>query len=238
MNPSIIIPVYNEGENIRQLIDEVSVHMNGQRDYEIIVVDDASTDDTSAVLVKCRGQYGQLRVLSHRERCGQSTAIATGIEAAVAPWIVTMDGDGQNDPADVPRLYQAMQEADDRIRLIAGYRKKRNDTLLKRFSSRLANSVRGFVLKDNTPDTGCGLKIFSRDTFLGLPRFDHMHRFLPALVQRQGGEILSIEVNHRPRLRGQSKYGVHNRLWVGIVDMLGVMWLQRRAKQPVVFEPE
>jgi dolichol-phosphate mannosyltransferase len=238
MNLSIIIPVYNERENIRQLIDEISTHMNGQVDYEIIVVDDASTDDTSAVLVKCRDEYRQLRVLSHRERCGQSTAIATGVEAAVAPWIVTMDGDGQNDPADVPRLYHAMQEADDRIRLIAGYRKKRNDTLLKRFSSRLANSVRGFVLKDNTPDTGCGLKVFSRDTFLGLPRFDHMHRFLPALVQRQGGEVLSVEVNHRHRLRGQSKYGVHNRLWVGIVDMLGVMWLQRRAKQPVVFEPE
>ncbi len=116
--------------------------------------------------------------------------------------------------------------------------RKRNDTLLKRFSSRLANSVRGFVLKDNTPDTGCGLKVFSRDTFLSLPRFDHMHRFLPALVQRQGGEILSVEVNHRPRLRGQSKYGVHNRLWAGIVDMLGVMWLQRRVKHPVVYEPE
>ena len=238
MNLSIIIPVYNEGENVRHLIDEISVHIDEQTDYEIIIVDDASSDNTSAELVKCRDTCRQLRVLCHRQQCGQSTAIATGVKAAVAPWIVTLDGDGQNDPADIMKLYRAMQEAGDRVRLIAGYRKKRNDTLLKRFSSRLANAVRGFVLKDNTPDTGCGLKIFSRDTFLELPCFDHMHRFLPALVQRQGGEILSVEVNHRPRLRGKSKYGVHNRLWVGIVDMLGVMWLQRRAKLPVVYEPE
>ncbi|MGB5439251.1 MAG: glycosyltransferase family 2 protein [Gammaproteobacteria bacterium] len=238
MNLSIIIPVYNEGENIRQLIEEISTCMDGETDYEIVVVDDASSDDTSAALVECRTRYTQLRVLRHRDRCGQSTAIATGVNAAVAPWIVTLDGDGQNDPADISKLFRSMQEADDRIWLIAGYRKQRNDTLLKRFSSRLANAVRGFVLQDNTPDTGCGLKIFSRDTFLNLPRFDHMHRFLPALVQRQGGEILSVEVNHRPRLRGKSKYGVQNRLWAGIVDMLGVMWLQRRAKHPVVYEPE
>ena len=238
MNLTIIIPVYNEGENVSQLIEEISSHMNGEIDYEIVVVDDASSDDTSAALDKCRDKYRQLRVLHHRERCGQSTAIATGVNAAAAPWIVTLDGDGQNDPADIIKLYRAMQEAGDRVWLIAGYRKKRNDTLLKRFSSRLANAVRGFVLKDNTPDTGCGLKIFSRDAFLSLPRFDHMHRFLPALVQRQGGEILSVEVNHRPRLRGKSKYGVHNRLWVGIVDMLGVMWLQRRAKHPIVYEAE
>ncbi len=124
MNLSIIIPVYNEGENVRQLIDEISIHMDEQTDYEIIVVDDASSDDTSAVLVKCRDKYGQLRVLCHRERCGQSTAIATGVEAAVAPWIVTLDGDGQNDPADILKLYRAMQEAGDRVWLIAGYRKK------------------------------------------------------------------------------------------------------------------
>ena len=238
MQLSIVIPVYNEGENIRQLVDEIVASMDGQAEYEVIVVDDASSDDTLAVLVEARGTYTQLRVLCHRQRCGQSTAVATGVEAAVAPWIATLDGDGQNDPADIPKLYHAIHGAEDGVLLIAGYRRKRNDTWLKRFSSRLANSVRGYLLKDNTPDTGCGLKVFSRETFLSLPRFDHMHRFLPALVQRQGGKILSVEVNHRPRLKGKSKYGVHNRLWVGIVDMLGVMWLQRRARLPVVVEPE
>jgi dolichol-phosphate mannosyltransferase len=164
--------------------------------------------------------------------------VCTGVDAAAAAVIATLDGDGQNDPADIPALYRALQEASDAVRLVTGYRKRRQDTWLKRFSSRVANAVRGGFLNDNTPDTGCGLKVFTRATFRSLPRFDHMHRFLPALVQMRGGETLSVEVNHRERLRGTSKYGMFNRLWVGIVDLLGVKWLQQRTRLPVVSELE
>jgi dolichol-phosphate mannosyltransferase len=158
------------------------------------------------------------------------------VDAAEAPVIATLDGDGQNDPADIPALYQAWRGATAGVSLVTGYRRRRHDTWLKRFSSRVANAVRGGFLNDNTPDTGCGLKVFSRETFRLLPRFDHMHRFLPALVQMQGGKTLSVEVNHRERRRGTSKYGMFNRLWVGIVDLLGVKWLQRRTRRPVVSE--
>jgi dolichol-phosphate mannosyltransferase len=177
-------------------------------------------------------------VLQHRHRCGQSAAISSGVSTADAALVATLDGDGQNDPADVLRLYRAMQEAPGNVLLVIGNRVLRKDSWLKRISARLANAVRAAVLQDNTPDTGCGLKVFSRETFVSLPRFDHMHRFLPALVQRQGGAVLSIEVNHRSRRQGVSKYGVHNRLWVGIVDMFGVKWLQRRTRRPDVSEIE
>ncbi|MGB5472965.1 MAG: glycosyltransferase, partial [Gammaproteobacteria bacterium] len=153
-----------------------------------------------------------------------------------APWIATLDGDGQNDPADIMKLYRAMEQSPDRIMLLAGHRRVRRDTWLRRISSRVANTVRAALLSDNTPDTGCGLKLFPRALFLALPQFDHMHRFLPALVYRQSGEVLSIEVSHRERRSGYSKYGVMNRLWVGIVDLLGVWWLIRRRIQPAVTE--
>ena len=236
MDLTIVIPVFNEVESIGPLLDEISTKFDAEKGYEIIVVDDGSSDGTPATLQAARQSHPQLRVLRHRECYGQSAAIASGVQAAGKQWIATLDGDGQNDPADILELFRVMDETPDDVYLVTGYRKQRSDSGLKRVTSRIANSVRSALLDDNTPDSACGLKVFARTTFLGLPQFDHMHRFLPALVQRQGGKVLSVEINHRARLRGQSKYGIHNRLWVGILDMLGVLWLQRRCKQPVVSE--
>ena len=238
MDLSIVIPVFNEEASISSLIDEIFERLEGKLVYEIIVVNDGSDDGTAAMLQSCRSRHDPMRVLQHRHRCGQSAAISSGVCAADAALVATLDGDGQNDPADILRLYRAMQEAPGHVLLVIGNRVQRKDSWLKRISARLANAVRVKVLQDNTPDTGCGLKVFSRETFVSLPRFDHMHRFLPALVQRQGGGVLSIEVNHRSRRQGVSKYGVHNRLWVGIVDMFGVKWLQRRTWKADVTEVE
>ncbi len=239
MDLSVVIPVYNEQDNILPLVAEIRAALDGRVDYELIYVDDGSTDATAGRLVEAGRDLARLRVLRHVSSCGQSTAIRTGVRAARAPWIATLDGDGQNDPADLPRLLVAAQ-APDRpgdLELIAGYRRNRRDSWLKRLSSRVANGVRSRLLADATPDTGCGLKVFRRETFLALPYFDHMHRFLPALVIRNGGSVRSVEVSHRPRERGRSKYGLHNRLWVGLVDLAGVMWLQRRARLPQISEP-
>jgi len=238
MDLSVVVPVRNEQENIEPLVDEIRAALDGQMDYEIIYVDDGSTDATAERLAAARRDCPRLRVLRHRVACGQSAAVHSGVRAARAAWIATLDGDGQNDPADIPRLLAVLNGPDrpPGLQLIAGYRRRRRDSWVKRLSSRVANRVRGALLRDRTPDTGCGLKVFSREAFLALPVFDHMHRFLPALVQRGGGEVVSVEVNHRPRTRGASKYGVHNRLWVGLVDLLGVMWLQRRARRPAVTE--
>ena len=238
MDLSIVIPVFNEVECIRPLLDEIGVCLVAETGYEIIVVDDGSIDGTAAVLQAARQSHPGLRILRHRERYGQSAAIASGIKAASTQWIATLDGDGQNDPADILKLYRTMDESPDDVQMVAGYRKQRMDGFLKRLTSRIANSVRAAVLHDDSPDSACGLRIFARATFLSLPQFDHMHRFLPALVQRQGGKVLSVEVNHRKRQRGLSKYGISNRLWVGIIDLLGVRWLQQRCKQPVVAEIE
>ncbi len=238
MDLSIVIPVFNEVECIRPLLDEIGVCLVAETGYEVIVVDDGSIDGTAAMLQGARQSHPGLRILHHRERCGQSAAIASGVKAASTQWIATLDGDGQNDPADILKLYRIMDGSPDDVHMVTGYRKQRMDGRLKRLTSRVANSVRRAVLHDDTPDSACGLKLFARTTFLSLPQFDHMHRFLPALVQRQGGKVLSVEVNHRKRQRGQSKYGIHNRLWVGIIDLLGVRWLQRRCKQPVVSEIE
>jgi len=233
---TVVIPVYNEVESIAALLDEICGQLDDKLDYAIIVVDDGSTDSTPGVLQTSRQAHARLRILRHRSCCGQSAAIATGVQAASSPWIATLDGDGQNDPADIMTLYRAMDKSPGAGMLVTGYRRQRRDDWLKRSSSRIANIVRAAVLRDATPDSACGLKVFARDTFLALPQFDHMHRFLPALVQRQGGKVLSIEVQHRPRRRGVSKYGVHDRLWAGIIDMLGVRWLQRRTRWPVVSE--
>ena len=238
MDLTIIIPVFNEVESITPLLDEIAAQFDATGAYEVIVVDDGSIDGTPAVLQAARQSHPQLRVLRHRERYGQSMALVSGVLAARTSWIATLDGDGQNDPADIPRLYRVMDETADDVQLVSGYRKQRSDGWLKRLSSRAANTVRAALLGDNMPDSACGLRIFARSTFLGLPRFDHMHRFLPALVQLQGGKVLCVEVNHRRRRRGQSKYGIHNRLWAGIEDTLGVLWLQRRSTQPVVSEIE
>ena len=238
MELSVVIPVFNEVESIALLIDEICAQLDGRLDYEIIVVDDGSTDSTPGELQSCRQAFPQLRILRHRACCGQSAAIGSGIQAAVATRIATLDGDGQNDPADIMTLYSVLDKSSSSGMLVTGYRKQRQDGWLKRYSSRIANAVRSWTLGDATPDSACGLKVFSRDTFLALPQFDHMHRFLPALVQRQGGQVISVEVRHRPRARGISKYGIHDRLWIGIIDLLGVRWLQRRNRRPFISEIE
>jgi dolichol-phosphate mannosyltransferase len=233
---SVVVPVHNESANVPPLLAEIEAALNGT-DFEAVFVDDRSSDDTLPVLRDLARSRPWLRVLSHRRNCGQSAALLSGVRAAAGPLVATLDGDGQNDPADIPALaarWQALHDAaPDRPVLIAGWRSKRQDTTLRRWSSRVANGVRARLLGDATPDTGCGLKVFARNDFLALPWFDHMHRFLPALVRRAGGQVESVPVAHRPRLKGQSHYGVHNRLWVGLVDLLGVMWLQRRARVPV-----
>ena len=235
MELSVVVPVKNEAENIAPLVAEIRAALDGVAAYEIVYVDDGSTDATAAALARGAADIPYLRVLRHGSSCGQSAAIRTGVKAARGEWIATIDGDGQNDPADIPRLLAMAREAGAST-LIAGWRQKRKDTGWKRFSSRVANSVRSRMLGDATPDTGCGLKIFRREMFLDLPYFDHMHRFLPALVQRAGGRTVSVPVNHRPRARGVSNYGTLVRLLVGIVDLFGVMWLVRRSSRPAVRE--
>jgi dolichol-phosphate mannosyltransferase len=233
------VPVKNEAPNIAPLIAEIRAALAGVP-HEIVYVDDGSTDDTASILARIAAEAHPTSALirrRHRISCGQSAAIVTGIRAAGAPWIATLDGDGQNDPADIAALL-ARAQAEPGLVLIAGHRTNRRDSRVKRLSSRLANRLRAALLRDATPDTGCGLKIFPRDAFLSLPAFDHMHRFLPALFIRAGGRVISVPVNHRPRLRGTSKYGTIDRALVGIVDLAGVAWLQRRWKRPVVEVPE
>ncbi len=237
MRVSIVVPVYNEADNINALIAEIVMAMNQAKAYEIIYVDDGSNDDTAAVLKQALQHVKALRVIHHRQSCGQSAAIHTGVKAASYPYIAMLDGDGQNDPADIPRLYEVLMQQrniSSNLWMVAGWRNKRHDSAWRLFSSKVANTVRSRLLGDNTPDTGCGLKVFLRDEFLGLPYFDHMHRFLPALILRAGGRVISEPVNHRARTHGYSKYGTLDRLWVGIVDILGVIWLQKRAKLPEI----
>lgn len=237
---SVVVPVKNEADNILPLVTEIDAALNGFIDFEIIYVDDGSDDDTPARLTDAKKKFPMLRVVRHKHSCGQSQAVASGVKFARAPWIATLDGDGQNDPADIPAMIRrrdqeaAASASDASLVMIAGHRQKRQDTFIRRLSSKVANGVRSFMLKDNTPDSGCGLKLFARQTFLDLPRFDHMHRFLPALIIRAGGKVVSVRVNHRPRERGVSKYGVWNRLWVGIVDLFGVAWLRSRARIPTI----
>lgn len=234
---AVVVPVHNETENLDPLISEITAALGGKTGFEILYVDDGSTDETLAKLKDIAGRVPELRVLRHVNCCGQSAAIWTGVRAAKAPVIATLDGDGQNDPADIPALLDKYNSEGGGERLmIAGLRAKRRDTYIRRLSSRIANGIRSGMLKDDTPDTGCGLKVFPRQAFLDFPRFDHMHRFMPALMIRLGGKVMSVPVNHRPRERGTSKYGVWNRLWVGIVDLFGVMWLQSRGSKPEVVE--
>jgi dolichol-phosphate mannosyltransferase len=234
---AVVVPVKNEADNILPLVGEIDAALSGKHVFEIIYVDDGSDDRTPQMLREARAKYPALRIVRHRRSCGQSAAVATGIKAARAPIIATLDGDGQNDPADIPALVRRLLDEAPEARsflLVAGFRHKRRDDGIRKMSSRIANRVRAALLKDDTPDTGCGLKVFTRDAFLDMPRFDHMHRFLPALMIRRGGKVVSVPVNHRPRQRGVSKYGVWNRLWVGIVDLFGVMWLQHRANLPEI----
>ncbi|MGX9962202.1 glycosyltransferase family 2 protein [Roseomonas sp. F4] len=225
---SVVIPMRNEGPNVLPLIEEIAQALAGTP-YEVVCVDDGSSDDTLARLTEAASLYPVV-VLRHARSCGQSAGVVSGVLAARAEWIATLDGDGQNDPADIPALWARAQGQADL--LVAGHRTKRKDSGVKRVTSRWANAIRARLLGDATPDTGCGLKVFPRALFLDLPRFDHMHRYLPALVLRAGGRVVSEPVNHRPRTRGQSNYGTLDRLLVSISDMLGVIWLQRRWKRP------
>jgi len=231
MNLSVVIPVFNEEESIGSLISEISDALN-KIDYEIVVVDDCSSDETVDVLKKIQLNNKRLKIITHEKNYGQSFAVRTGVKCAKSIWIATLDGDGQNDPSDIPRLYDALIQKSGKNKnvLISGYRFNRKDSWLKRVSSKYANKVRASLLRDEVPDTGCGLKLFSRDYFLDLPSFNHMHRYIPALYFSKGGVVFSLKVNHRHRKKGYSKYGFNNRFWVGITDLFGVMWLQRRSK--------
>ena len=238
---SIVVPVHNEAENIVSLIQEIVNAMSQAEAYEIIYVDDGSKDQTPEVLKQALQDFKNLRVIHHQTSCGQSTAVHSGVKAARYPWIATLDGDGQNDPTDIPNLYQVLikqKETISNLSMVAGWRNKRYDSEWRLFSSKVANAIRSKLLGDHTPDTGCGLKVFSRECFLNLPYFNHMHRFLPALIIRAGGQVISEPVSHRSRVNGVSNYGTLDRLWAGITDICGVIWLQKRAKLPVISEIE
>ena len=233
---SVVVPMYNEQDNLVDLCRQIQIALPGQITFEIILVDDGSSDATAAVFDSVRQEFEDTRLIVHPRNCGQSAALCTGIMAARGELIVTLDGDLQNDPADIPKLLETLEKAGEGHWLVAGNRAKRNDSWFRRFSSRTANAVRNALLHDQCPDTGCSLKLFRRDDFLLLPQFDHMHRFLPALFAREGVAIINVPVNHRPRAAGVSKYGLGNRLWVGIVDLIGVRWLQRRRFRMTAME--
>ena len=232
---SVVVPVRNESGNVASLISEIDAALKHMT-HEIVYVDDGSTDDTYGQLIALQATFSQLKIVRHAKSCGQSTAVRTGVKAAQFNWVATLDGDGQNDPADIPKLMAAVKDG---IDLVGGNRRaSRRDTWIKRISSVIANTVRSKMLRDDTPDTGCGLKLFKRDVFLDLPYFDHMHRFLPALIKRRGGKIVSVPVAHRNREYGKSNYGTIDRLLVGLVDLFGVAWLQRRAKIPNIVKED
>lgn len=235
MDLSIVIPVMDEAANIVPLLEELRAAMTGAPGWEVLVVDDGSGDDTAArVAALIASGYPELRVLRHAWNCGQSAALRTGALNARGAWLGTLDGDGQNDPTDLARMWAECRATPAPAALWIGHRTVRHDSRLRRLSSRLANGIRARLLHDDVPDTGCGVKLIRREVFLALPYFDHIHRFLPALVRRERLGVRNVPVNHRPRLRGRSKYGVHNRLWVGLVDLLGVLWLLHRRRLPVI----
>lgn len=241
---SVVVPVFNERDNVAPLINEITAALRGNTDpstglgtsFEIVYVDDHSRDDTPEVLKKLKSEVPELRVLRHVTQSGQSTAVRNGIKAARGAWIATLDGDGQNDPADIPKLLAARAAATPDTKLFAGWRVNRQDSGSKRWASKWANAIRARMLRDDTPDTGCGIKLFEREAFLDLPYFDHMHRYLPALMQRAGWKTVSVPVNHRHRTAGVSKYNNLNRALVGISDLRGVAWLIKRGKRTVVEE--
>jgi dolichol-phosphate mannosyltransferase len=233
---SVVVPVHNERDNIVPLLSEIAAALRGRTVFEIVYVDDASKDDSLAVLTAAKAQFPELRVLRHLAQSGQSTAVRNGVKSATGAWIATLDGDGQNDPADIPKLLAERLASPPTVKLFAGWRVNRKDTGSKRWASKIANAIRSRLLRDETPDTGCGIKLFERAVFLDLPYFDHMHRFLPALVQRAGWQVKSVPVNHRPRGSGTSKYNNLNRALVGISDLRGVGWLIRRSKRTGVEE--
>lgn len=230
---SVVVPVHNEAGNVAELVGEIARALDG-RAFEMVFVDDASTDDTRAKLVGLKARYPMLRVLGHRKNAGQSRAIRSGIYAARAPVVGTLDGDGQNDPADLPDLYRQLTRSDapHGLKMVMGRRATRRDTAWKRFGSRFANNIRKRMLKDDCDDSGCGIKVMDRATFLQLPYFDHMHRYMPALMRAEGHDIEFREVNHRPRGEGRSNYTNFGRLKDAFSDLRGVMWLVRRRRHP------
>jgi dolichol-phosphate mannosyltransferase len=232
---SIVVPVHNEAENIPALADEIAAALQGRR-FEAIFVNDGSSDDSEKALAKLGKTRPWLRQIKHARSSGQSAAVRSGVRAARSPLVVTLDGDGQNDPAFIPKLIAALEGAPAKVGLVNGQRLKRKGGF-KRLQSTIANSVRATVLRDDTRDTGCGLKAFRREVYLALPYFDALHRFTPALVKREGYDVVYVEVVDRPRAHGKSHYGMWNRLWIGIVDLTGVFWLiRRRRRVPEVTE--
>ena len=233
---SVVVPAKDEAGNLPELLAEIQTALSGYA-FEVIVVDDGSGDGTDAILRDLAANRPWLKMVRHASACGQSASVRTGLLQARGDVVVTIDGDGQNDPAFIPDLLKALEEAADDVALAAGQRLGRKDTAFKRLASRIANKVRGAILKDGTRDSGCGLKAVRRDVFLRLPYFDSWHRFIPALVIREGGKIVHVDVVDRPRRHGQSKYGIWDRFWVGLLDLMGVWWLRkRRRKVPQIVE--
>ena len=230
---SVVVPAFNEAENVENLAAEISAALAGIA-HEMIFIDDASTDETKAVLIDMKTRFPYLRVLSHRQNSGQSRGVRSGILAARAPIIATLDSDGQNDPADIPILFEQLtrEDAPGTLAMVGGRRAKRIDSAAKKIGSRIGNGVRKRLLKDDADDTGCGLKVFKREAFLRLPFFDHIHRYIPALMIREGYVIEFADVNHRAREFGESKYTNFGRLKVSIADLRGVIWLRKRARLP------
>lgn len=232
---AVVVPAFNEAPNLETLVPEIFAAVEGLGPCQVCIVDDASTDQTQSVLAKLQERYRTLLIATHSERSGQSRGIWTGLQASEGRWVVTLDGDGQNDPADIPRLLEvARNDESGQLGLVQGLRTRRRDPLSKRLASRFANGLRAWLLKDNCPDSGCGLKVVRRDLYEALPYFDSRHRYIPALVQGWGWEAIYLPVNHRERLAGVSKYTNWRRGLVGIVDLAGVVWLLRRTKQPLV----
>jgi dolichol-phosphate mannosyltransferase len=225
---SVVVPVKDEAGNVGPLAREIAAALKGEA-HEILFVDDGSTDGTAQALAALKAELPQLRVLRHGRNLGQSRGILSGVKAATGEIIITLDGDGQNDPADIPKLLERLR-ADPSLGMVSGVRVKRKDTASRRLASRLGNRFRNLMLGDGASDTGCGLKAFRRQVFLDLPYFDHIHRFLIALVLRDGVDVAYVPVNHRARLTGRSKYTNFGRLLVSFHDLLGVRWLQRRHR--------
>lgn len=229
---SIVVPVHNEADNITPLINDIVGVMADGLKYEIIVVDDASTDGSRRIIQAIVKQYRHCRLLCNPVQAGQSAAVHSGVLAARGPLVCTLDGDGQNPPSELPRLLAPLLDParPEALGMVAGQRRERRDTPSKRLASLFANGLRSRVLNDGTRDTGCGLKAFRRDAFVALPYFDHMHRFLPALFQRDGWKVAHVEVGHLPRKTGNSNYSNLQRAWAGVIDLVGVCWLLRRGK--------
>jgi dolichol-phosphate mannosyltransferase len=229
---SVVIAVLNEAESVREVADEVLAALDSVSPFEVVFVDDGSTDSTPEILTALAAADRRVRLVRHARRCGKSQAVRTGVLAARAPWIATLDGDGQNDPGDLPDMLRLAWAAPDAAPLVAGVRVRRDDPLSRLIATRIANGIRSTLLGDNCPDTGCGVKVFRRDDFLLLPCFEGMHRFLPALFQRYGHPLINHPVRHRARLRGTSKYTNFGRAIVGVFDLAGVAWLVRRTQAP------